>query len=72
MGGNEWYHVGGEKGIAVEVMGIPYAMRWQATERGSDERTKMGGDGGLWDGMGSDRSSEMEREGGTEVGSDGV
>lgn len=48
-------------------------QRWEvmwSTEKGSNEWTKTAGDG--VSGMGGDRSSEMECEGRTQMGSDGV
>lgn len=48
--------MGGDKDTEMEAMG--YSMGGQHTEKGSDEETKVGGDG--VPGMISDRSSEIE------------
>lgn len=57
MGGDKWYHMGGERGTEMEIMGV---------HRGDMMSGLMEGD--EVSGMGGDRSSEMEC-GGTEMGS---
>lgn len=52
VGDDELYHMGGERGIEMEVMVVPCGNRWQGTEMGGNVENREG-TGLKWEVMGS-------------------